>query len=96
MLENVIYFEPKRHGYDIYIGKKGTKEIDFIATRLNEQIYVQVTRQLPEYSEREEANLLEIPDNYPKYIIILDEFSSSNINSIKIVHLAEFLLMETY
>ncbi len=96
MLENVVYFELKRRGYEVYIGKNGTKEIDFVAVKRDERIYVQVTRQLPEDSDREIANLLEINDHYPKYVVTLDEFASGNINGVKIVHLADFLLSQQY
>lgn len=96
MLENIVYFELRRRGYDVYIGKHETKEVDFVAVRRDEQIYVQVCRQLPEDSDREVANLLEIRDNYPKYIVTLDEFAAGNINGVKIVHLADFLLNSEY
>lgn len=92
MLENIVYFELRRNGYQVYIGKNAAKEIDFIAVRRDERIYVQVCRQLPEESDREIANLLEIKDHYPKYIVTLDELATGNINGIKIVHLADFLL----
>ena len=96
MLENIVYFELKRKGYDVYIGKNATKEIDFIATRRDERIYVQVCRNLPEESDREIANLLEIKDHYPKYVVTLDELATGNINGVKIVHLADFLLSKEY
>lgn len=96
MLENIVYFELRRKGYDVYIGKNETKEIDFVAVRRDERIYVQVCRNLPEDSDREVANLLEIRDHYPKYIVTLDELAQGNINGIKIVYLADFLLSETY
>lgn len=96
MLENIVYFELRRRGYDIYIGKNETKEIDFVATRRDERIYVQVCRNLPEESDREVANLLEIKDHYPKYVVTLDELASGNINGVKIVHLADFLLNNEY
>ena len=96
MLENIVYFELKRKGYDVYIGKNAAKEIDFIATRRDERIYVQVCRNLPEESDREIANLLEIKDHYPKYVVTLDELAAGNINGVKIVHLADFLLSEDY
>ncbi len=73
MLENIVYFELRRKGYDVYIGKNATKEIDFVAVRRDERIYVQVCRNLPEESDREVANLLEIKDHYPKYVVTLDE-----------------------
>ena len=96
MLENIVYFELRRKGYDVYIGKNAAKEIDFIATRRDERIYVQVCRNLPEESDREIANLLEIKDHYPKYVVTLDELAAGNINGVKIVHLADFLLSEDY
>ena len=94
MLENVVYFELRRRGYEVYIGKNETKEIDFVAVRRDERIYVQVCRTLPEESDREVANLLEIKDHYPKYVVTLDELAVGNINGVKIVHLSDFLLGE--
>ena len=96
MLENIVYFELRRRGYEVYIGKNETKEIDFVALRRDERIYVQVCRRLPEESDREVANLLEIKDHYPKYVVTLDELAAGNINGVKIVHLADFLLSDTY
>ena len=96
MLENIVYFELRRKGYDVYIGKNETKEIDFVAVRRDERIYVQVCRRLPEESDREVANLLEIKDHYPKYVVTLDELAAGNINGVKIVHLADFLLKSEY
>lgn len=92
MLENVVYFELRRRGYDVYIGKNEAKEIDFVALKRDERIYVQVCRNLPEESDREFGNLLEIKDHYPKYVVTLDELAAGNINGIKIVHLSDFLL----
>lgn len=96
MLENIVYFELRRRGYEVYIGKKGAKEIDFVAVRRDERIYVQVWRMMPEEFDREITNLLEIKDHYPKYVVTLDELASGNINGIKIVHLADFLLSHEY
>lgn len=72
--------------------KHKTKEIDFVAVRRDERIYVQVCRNMPEESDREVANLLEIKDHYPKYVVTLDELAAGNINGVKIVHLVDFLL----
>ena len=94
MLENIVYFELKRRGYEVYIGKLGTKEIDFVAIKRDERIYVQVCRTLPENSDREIGNLLTIKDQYPKYVVTLDELSTGNVNGIKIIHLFDFLLKE--
>ena len=96
MLENIVYFELRRRGYEVYIGKNETKEIDFVAVQRDERIYVQVCRRLPEESDREVGNLLEIKDHYPKYVVTLDELAAGNINGVKIVHLADFLLSDTY
>ncbi|WP_302926321.1 ATP-binding protein [Holdemania filiformis] len=96
MLENIVYFELRRKGYDVYIGKNEKKEIDFVAVHRDERIYVQVCRRLPEESDREVANLLEIKDHYPKYVVTLDELAAGNINGVKIVHLADFLLEDEY
>ena len=96
MLENIVYFELRRKGYDVYIGKNAAKEIDFVAVRRNERLYVQVCRNFPEESEREVANLLEIKDHYPKYVVTLDELAGGNINGVKIVHLVDFLLAADY
>ena len=96
MLENIVYFELRRRGYEVYIGKNETKEIDFVAVQRDERIYVQVCRRLPEESDREIANLLEIRDHYPKYVVTLDELASGNVNGVKIIHLADFLLSAEY
>lgn len=96
MLENIVYFELRRKGYEVYIGKNETKEIDFVALRRDERIYVQVCRNLPEESDREVANLLEIRDHYPKYVVTLDELAAGNINGVKIVYLGDFLLSDRY
>ena len=96
MLENVVYFELKRRGYEVYIGKNEAKEIDFVAVQRDERIYVQVCLRLPEESDREVANLLEIKDHYPKYVVTLDEFAAGNVNGVKIMHLADFLLKNSF
>lgn len=96
MLENVVYFELLRRGYEVYIGKNETREIDFVAVRRDERIYVQVCRQLPEDSDQEVGNLLEIRDHYPKFVVTLDDLASGNINGVQIVHLLDFLLSDRY
>ena len=96
MLENIVYFELLRKGYNVFIGKNASKEIDFVAVRRDERIYVQVCRTMPEESEREVENLLEIKDNYPKYVVTLDELALGNINGVNIVHLQDFLLSNEY
>ncbi|MEG0863281.1 MAG: ATP-binding protein [Clostridia bacterium] len=95
-LENIVYFELRRKGYEVYVGKNETKEVDFVAVQRDERVYVQVCRRLPEDSDRETANLLEIKDHYPKYVVTLDELAAGNVNGVKMMHLADFLLCEKY
>ena len=92
MLENIVFLEMKRRGYDVYIGKNDTKEIDFIGIRRNEKIYVQVCQQLPTTSTRETDNLMDIRDHYHKYVVCKDPLATGNDNGIHIVHIADFLL----
>ena len=96
MLENIVYFELRRRGYDVYVGKNETKEIDFVAVRRDERVYVQVCRELPDASDREIGNLLEIKDHYPKYVVTMDELAGGNVEGVRIVHLADFLLSAQY
>ena len=95
-MENIVFLELKRRGYDVFVGKNETKEIDFVATRRDEKIYVQVCVQIPENSEREVGNLMVIKDHYPKYVVTLNEMDAGIENGIKIVHLADFLLAEQW
>lgn len=96
MLENIVYFELRRRGYDVYVGKNETKEIDFVAVRRDERVYVQVCRELPDASDREIGNLLEIKDHYSKYVVTMDDLAGGNIDGVRIVHLADFLLSAQY
>lgn len=96
MLENIVYFELRRKGYEVYIGKNESKEIDFVAVKRDERVYVQVCRTLPEKSNREIDNLLEIRDHFPKYVVTLDELAVGNVEGVRIVHLADFLLRSEY
>ena len=95
-MENIIFLELRRRGYDVFVGKNETKEIDFVANRQDEKIYVQVCVQIPQNSEREVENLMVIRDHYPKYVVTLNEMDTGIENGIKIVHLADFLLSERW
>ena len=97
-LENVVYLELCRRGYTVYIGKSGSGEIDFVAARQNEKVYVQVSQELhsSKTEKREYDRLLEIHDNYPKYVLTADEFSGGNYEGIKTMHIADFLLSSEY
>ncbi|MBQ9744541.1 MAG: ATP-binding protein [Clostridia bacterium] len=96
MLENIVFLELKRRGYNVYIGKNNLKEIDFVATRFEEKIYVQVCRSIPEDDDREAADLLEIRDNYRKYLVTMDSLAKGNYEGIEIISIAEFLLKEDF
>ena len=97
-LENVVYLELCRRGYAVNIGKTSDGEIDFVATRQNKKVYVQVTQQIAsEKTERREyERLLEIRDNYPKYVLRTDEFAGGNYEGIKTMHVADFLLSDEF
>lgn len=93
-LENVVYLELCRRGYSVYVLKTKTGEVDFVAVRQNEKIYVQVAQIIAdEKTERREYDrLLEINDNYPKYVLRTDDFAGGNYKGIKTMHAADFLL----
>lgn len=97
-LENVVYLELCRRGYTVHVGKFGDTEIDFVATRRNEKIYVQVTQEISseKTEKREYQHLLEIQDNYPKYVLRTDVFTGGNYEGIKSMHVADFLLSDEY
>lgn len=94
MIENIVYFELLRRGYDVAVGKVGTKEIDFIATRDSEKIYYQVTEEMFAEStrERELAPLQAIRDNYEKAVIALNVSTTASVDGIRIIRLLDFLL----
>lgn len=97
-LENIVYLELKRRGYDVCIGKYKDKEIDFVATKQNEKIYVQVTQEIKseKTQKREYEQLLEIKDNYPKYVVLTANFAGGNYQGIKTMHITDFLLSKEY
>ena len=97
-LENIVYLELCRRGYTVNVGKTGDGEIDFVAVRQNEKIYVQVTQAIhsEKTEKREYERLLEIRDNYPKYVLTTDEFAGGNYEGIKTIHIADFLLSSEY
>ena len=98
MLENVVYLELLRRGYEVCIGKTPNGEIDFIATRQNDKIYIQITKEIKseKTEKREYDRLLEINDNYPKYLLTTDDFAGGNYQGIKTMHIADFLLSKEY
>ena len=97
-LENIVYLELKRRGYDVYIGKMNDKEIDFVATKQNDKIYVQVTQEIKSEKTQkiEYDQLLEIRDNYPKYVVMANDFAGGNYEGIKTMNIIDFLLSKDY
>ena len=93
VLENIVYFEMLRRGYNIKIGKVDNLEVDFVCKKNDETIYIQVSYLLAseDTKEREFSVLENIKDNYPKYVLSMDEFDMSR-NGIKHVNLIEFLI----
>lgn len=94
ILENIVYLELIRRGYEVSIGKIGSLEIDFVATKSNEKIYYQVSATILDEKtrERELRPLLSIPDNYPKYILTMDQSIFNDYSGIKVENILDFLL----
>ena len=96
ILENIIFFELMRRGYDVAIGKIDNQEVDFIATKTDEKKYIQVTETMnaPETRERELAPLRKIRDSYEKIVIALECDLTQTQDGIKIIRALDFLLGE--
>ncbi len=97
ILENIVFLELLRRGYDVTVGKAGEKEIDFVCERQGERLYVQVAYLLAsdETVRREFGAYAGIRDNYPKYVVSLDEFDMGR-DGIKHRNIRDFLLAETW
>ena len=95
-IENIVFIELSARGYTVHVGKLDDFEIDFIATKPNHKIYIQVTYSInsPATEEREYNNLLKIKDNYPKFVLRMDDFAKSNYEGIYTLHIADFLLSD--
>jgi predicted AAA+ superfamily ATPase len=98
MLENLVYLELLRRGYEAYTGQLPGGEIDFVATRQEDKLYIQMAQKFgrEETEEREYGRLLDIRDNYPKYVLRTDEFAGGNHEGIKTMHVADFLLSSEF
>jgi len=98
LLENIVSQELRRRGYKVFVGKLDDKEIDFVAEIKDEKIYVQVCYLMTEQNtiDRELGPLLSVRDNHPKYVVTMDEAWNDNIEGIRVLHIADFLLMERY
>ena len=97
VLENVVFCELARRGYSVYVGRNGSREIDFVAERGSERVYVQVAYLLASEKtvEREFGAFEGIPDNFSKYVVTLDPINRSQ-NGIRHLHLTDFLLAEEW
>lgn len=94
ILENIVFLELLRRDYRIYIGKVGETEVDFVAEKPNDKLYIQVTEsmQAPETRERELRPLRMIPDNYEKIVLSMDRSYINSYDGIKSLNLIDWLL----
>jgi len=93
MLENVVFLELKRRGYNVYVGKEGDREVDFVAEKRGEKFYIQVTYLLAseEVIEREYLPLTKIMDNYRKIVVSMDRFPIGEREGIEWMNVIDFL-----
>jgi predicted AAA+ superfamily ATPase len=98
ILENIVFLELKRRYYTVFAGKNDTKEIDFVAEKQGKKIYVQVAYKLDgkQTVEREFAALLDVKDQYPKFVVTMDEFWKESIEGVQHIHIADFLLSDIF
>lgn len=96
ILENMVFLELKRRGYEVYIGKLDSNEIDFVAEKKGNKVYIQVAYKLENEQtvDREFGNLLAVDDQYPKYVVTMDEFWKDSIEGVKHLYISDFLLTE--
>ena len=96
VLENIVFLELKRRNYAVYTGKSDSREIDFITEKQGKKLYVQVAYKLEsrETVDREFSPLLDIRDQYPKYVVTMDDFWKENVEGVQHVHISDYLLME--
>ena len=94
ILENIVFLELLRRDYRVYIGKIGETEVDFVAEKPNDKVYIQVTEsmQSPETRERELRPLRMIPDNYEKIVLSMDRSFINSYDGIKSLNLIDWLL----
>jgi len=97
ILENIVYLELLRRGYNVFVGKLGEQEIDFVCEKKDEVIYIQVVYSIPDKKtqEREFNTIQKIRDNYPKYVLSMDKIDMSQ-NGIIHMNIKDFLLAASY
>jgi hypothetical protein len=88
----------KRRGYDVFVGKLGTHEIDFVAEKQGKKMYVQVAYKLENEQtvEREFGNLLSIRDQFPKYVVTMDEFWKDTVDGVIHFYISDFLMSDKF
>jgi uncharacterized protein len=93
VLENMVFLDLKTRGFDVTVGKLGDKEIDFVAEKSGEKLYVQVAYLIPDQKahDREFGNLLSISDNYRKVVVSMDDIAEGNFKGIEHIHIRKFL-----
>lgn len=93
IIENVVFNHLKINNYTVKVGQTGDKEVDFIAEKNNERVYIQVALRITDEKtqEREFGNLLKIGDNYPKYVVTLDEYTGTTYKGVKHIPLRSYL-----
>ena len=98
ILENIVFLELKRRDYQVYVGKFDLKEIDFVAEKQGKKIYVQVAYKLESEAtiEREFSQLIAIEDQYPKFVVTMDDFWRESVEGVKHFYITDFLLSEEY
>jgi hypothetical protein len=102
VLENLVFLELKRRGYDVFVGKADTREIDFVAQKQNvtqqsnKKIYIQVAYKLDSQAtvQREFESLLAIKDQFPKYVVTMDDFWKESVEGVRHFHISEFFLAD--
>ena len=94
ILENIVFLELKRRGYEIFIGKVDQWEVDFVARSYKKTVYIQVAATVREQAtlERELRPLQKISDHFPKYLLTLDMDSSADYDGIMKINALDFLL----
>lgn len=98
ILENIVFLELKRRGYKVYIGKLDNNEIDFVAEKKGNKVYIQIAYKLENEQtiNLEFDNLLSINDQYPKYVITMDEFWKDSIGGVQHLYITDFLLSDKF
>ena len=97
-MENVVYLHLRRNDYTAYVGQLPNKEIDFMAEKNGNRMYVQVAYMLVDQStiNREFGNLESITDQYPKYVVTMDEFWKDSIEGVQHLYITDFLMKEVW